>query len=133
MVDDRGHARIAYRIADRNALDAPFQLLQELVVDPLVNNRARARRTLLALEAESRLRYAFDGGVDVGVGIDDDRVLAAHLEHGALDPELAGCWLRCRLVDVQSNFARAGESDVANLGMRDQGIAEARAAARTED
>ena len=33
---------------------------------------------------------AFDGGVDVGVGIDDDRVLAAHLEDGALDPDLAG-------------------------------------------
>ena len=28
--------------------------------------------------------------VDVGVGVDDDGVLAAHLENGALDPDLAG-------------------------------------------
>jgi len=49
----------------------------------------RAGRTLLALEAESGGGYAFDGGVDISVGIDDDGVFATHFEDGALDPELA--------------------------------------------
>ena len=109
-----------------------FQFLEELVVDALVDDGARAGRALLALEAESGRGYAFDGGVDIGVGIDDDGVFAAHFEDGALDPELARLLLRGALVDVQSDFARAGESDVANLRMRHQRIAEARAAAGAE-
>ena len=32
---------------------------------------------------------AFDGGIDIGVGVDDDGVFAAHFEDGALDPDLA--------------------------------------------
>ena len=75
-------------------LDAGFQLFEELVVDALVDDGARAGRALLALEAEGGLGDAFDGGVDVGIGVDDDRVFAAHLEDGALDPDLAG-GLRC--------------------------------------
>ena len=43
-----------------------------------------------------------------------------------------GCCCAARLVDVQSHFARAGESDVANLRMRDQRVAETRAAAGTK-
>jgi hypothetical protein len=109
-----------------------LQLLEELVVDALVDDGARAGRALLSLEAESRGSYAFDGGIDIGVGIDDDRIFAAHFEHGALDPELAWLLLRRGLVDVQSNLARAGESDVANLRMRHQRIAKASAAARAE-
>ena len=70
-------------------LDAGFELLEELVVDALVDDGARAGRALLALESECGLRDAFDGGVDVGVGVDDDGVFAAHLEDGALDPDLA--------------------------------------------
>ena len=119
-------------IADGDALDARFQLLEELVVDAFVDDGARAGRALLALEAESGRGYAFDGGVDIGVGIDDDGVFAAHFEDGALDPELARLLLRGGLVDVQANFARAGEGDVADLRMRHQRVAEAGAAAGTE-
>ena len=81
-------------IADGDALDARFQHLEKLVVDALIHDGARAGRALLALEAESRRGYAFDGGVDIGVGIDDDGVFAAHFEDGALDPELARLLLR---------------------------------------
>src|SRR6202035_4733553 len=115
FVDDGSHVWVLGGIADGNALDAGFQFLQELVVDAFVDDGARAGRTLLALEAESRLSYAFDGGVNIGVGIDDDGVFAAHFEDGALDPELAGLLIRRSLVDVQSNFARSRESDVANF------------------
>jgi hypothetical protein len=43
------------------------------------------------------LRDAFDGCIDVGIGVDDDGVFAAHFEDGALDPELAGGLLWRRL------------------------------------
>ena len=113
-------------IRDRgNALDAGFQLLQKLVVDALVDNGARAGRTFLALKTERGLRNAFYGRVDVGVGIDDDGVFAAHFEDGALDPHLARLLMRRSLIDVQSDLARAGECDVANLRMRHQRVAEA--------
>src|SRR4029077_925064 len=115
FVDDGSHAWVLGRVAHGNPLDAGFQFFEEFVVDALVDDGARAGRALLALEAKSRLGYAFDGGIDIGVGVDDDGVFAAHFQNGALDPELA--WLLiCRgLVDVQSNLARAGEGDVANL------------------
>jgi len=54
----------------------------------------------LSLKPKSRLGDAFDGGIDIGIGVDDDGVLAAHFEDGALDPELAGGLLGGNLVDV---------------------------------
>ena len=35
-----------------------------------------------------------------------------------------GCCVAARLVDVQANFLRSGEGDVARLGMLDDGVAE---------
>ena len=55
-------------------------------------------------KSEGRLGHAFDGGVDIGVGIDDDRVFAAHFKDGALDPDLAGGLGGGDLVDVQSRL-----------------------------
>ena len=43
-----------------------------------------------------------------------------------------GSLRRGDLVDVQADFARAGEGDVARLGMRDDGVAETRSGAGTE-
>ena len=83
-------AAFSATIADLDLLDAGFQLLEELVVDALVDDGARARGTFLSLEPECSLRYAFDRGVDVGIGVDDDGVFAAHFEDRALDPDLAG-------------------------------------------
>ena len=109
-----------------------FSFSRNYVVDALVDDGARAGRALLALEAECRLGHAFDGGVEIGVGIHDDGVLAAHFEDRALDPDLAGSLRGRALVDVQADFARSGEGDVAGLGMRHHGIAEAGAGAGTE-
>ena len=68
----------------------------------------------------------------IGVGVDDDRVFAAHFEDGALDPDLAWLLRRGALVDVQTDFARSGERDVARLRMRNDGVAETCAAAGAE-
>src|ERR1019366_7419435 len=76
FVDDGSHVWVHGGIADGNALDAGFQFLEELVVDALVDDGARTGRAFLALEAESGLGYAFDGGVDIGVRVDDDGVFA---------------------------------------------------------
>ena len=78
------------RIADGDLSNARLELLDELVVDLLVDDRARTRRALLPLEAERGNRDAFDRSVDVGIRGDDDRILAAHLGDDALDPLLSG-------------------------------------------
>jgi len=132
FVDYRAHVGIFRGIADRNFLYSRLQLRQKYFVDALVNNGARASRTLLALEAECGLGHAFDGGINVGVGVHDDGILASHFEDGALDPDLAGSVCGCALVDVESNFARPCESDVSGLGMRHHCVSEAGAGAGTE-
>jgi hypothetical protein len=80
-----------------------------------VHDGARTRRALLALEAERRGHDAFCRIVEIAVIIHDDGVLAAHLEHGALDPQLAIAALGRLEVDVQPDFLRARESNEARL------------------
>src|SRR6202007_1579918 len=60
----------------------------EIVIDFLRDDRPRARRAFLSLIAECRLHHAFDRGLDVGLFIDNDGILAAHFQYGALDPDL---------------------------------------------
>src|SRR3984957_10303097 len=132
FVDDGAHVGVFGGIADLNLLDADFELLQEFVVDALVHDGARAGRALLTLEAKCGLRHAFARRVNVRVGIDNDRVFAAHLENRALDPDLSRSLRRCDFVDVQADFARASEGDEARLGMRHDGVSKAGSGARTE-
>ena len=54
---------------------------------------------------------AVHGLVEVGVVVDDDRVLAAHLGDDALDVVLARRRLGGLAVDEQADAARAGEGD----------------------
>ncbi len=70
--------------------------------------------------------------VEIAVCLDDDRVLAAHLEDRALDEDLAGLGLRGALVDFETDGLRSGEGDEARLRMRDDRAAEARALAGAE-
>src|SRR5207244_12250657 len=51
------------------------------------------------------------------IGIDDDRVLAAHFENRPFNPHLAKCLVGGDLVDPQSHFARTRKCDVASFGM----------------
>ena len=51
---------------------------------------AREQAEHFCPEAKSAGDHAFDGGVEVGIGLDDDGIFAAHLQDDALDPELPG-------------------------------------------
>ncbi len=67
-------------------LDQPGE---EGVVDPVEHDHPRAGRALLAGVAEGALEDADDRLVEVGVVVDDDRVLAPHLGDHPLDVVLA--------------------------------------------
>ncbi len=132
FVDHRAHVAVFRRVADGDFFHSGFELFEELVVHALVDDGSGAGGALLALEAECGLRDAFDGGVDIGVGVDDDGVLAAHFKDGALDPELTGSLRGGGLIDMQPHFAGAGKRDVSSFGMCHDGIAEAGAGAGAE-
>ena len=63
----------------------------------LVDEHARRRRALLPGVAERRLDDRRDGLVEVGVGVDDDAVLAAHLGDDALELARAAARRRRRV------------------------------------
>ena len=74
--------------------------------------------------------HADDRLVEVGVVVDDDRVLAAHLGDHPLDVVLARLDLGRLAVDQQPHVARAGEGDEVDVGMVDQRLADLLAQAR---
>ena len=77
-------------LADLQHLDRAREPLDERVGDRLVDEHARGGRALLAGVARTRERdERGDGLVEVGVGVDDDAVLAAHLGDHALEVALA--------------------------------------------
>ena len=80
----------------------------------------RRRRALLAGVAERALDDGRHRLVEVGVGVDDDRVLAAHLGDDALDVALPGPHLGGPLDDVEPDRLRAGERDERDIGMLDE-------------
>ena len=84
---------------------------QEGVVQPRRHDRPAARRAFLAGVAEGAGDDAVDRLVQVGVVVDDDGVLAAHLGDDALDVVLSGPRFGGLAVDVQADVARAGEGD----------------------
>ena len=84
----------ALRLVDQQRVDGAVQALEQRVGDALVHEHAARRRALLAREAERRVGQRGDGVVEVGVGVDDHAVLAAHLGHDALEVALAGGQLR---------------------------------------
>ena len=81
----------------------------------------RAGRALLPLIAERTADDAEHGFVEIGVVVDDDRVLASHLGDHALHPAIArGGDFGRPGVDRQADRARAGEGDQRDVGMLDQ-------------
>src|SRR5687768_17742287 len=93
-----------------------------------MDDRARAGRALLSLEAESRLHHPRSGFVKICIRVHYDRVLTAHFSHHTLDPKLARLGLRRAFVNAEADLFRAGEGnkprqgmvhdDVTNLGAR---------------
>ena len=70
------------------------------------------------------MHHAHDGLVQVGVVINDDRVLAAHLGDDPLDMVLAGPGVGGLAVDQQADLARAREGDQVDAGMVHQRLAD---------
>ena len=85
-----------------------------------MHERAGRRAALLAREGEGRLQQRGDDVVEVGVGVDDDRVLAAHLSDHALEGARAGDDLRGLLEDLQAAGAGAGEDARVDARVGDQ-------------
>ena len=75
-------------------------------------------------EAEGRSDHSIDSSVEIGIGADEDRVLATHLEDGALDPDLTGLRVRGALINLQADGFGAGKGDEAGLRVLDDGVAE---------
>ncbi len=120
------------RIALLDLVHAIAQPLDEHVVDLRIDDRARTRRTLLPVVAEGRDRDRLDRVVHVAIDVHHDRVLAAHLQDRALDPDLAGLGLRRARMDVQAHLLRSGEGDEPRLRMLDMALPKVAPAARTE-
>ena len=78
------------RLVDQQLVDGAVQALDQRVRDPVVDERAGGGRALLAREAERAVDQRGDDVVEVGVGVHDHAVLAAHLGHDALEVALAG-------------------------------------------
>ena len=77
----------------------------------------------MPLKTESGLHYAGSSLVEVRVGIDNDRVLAAHFRDHAFEPHLAGLHFGGALVNAQANLFRTRKRDEASLRMIDYDIA----------
>ena len=105
---------------------------EEFVVDVGVHDEARTGAALLALEAEGGGDDLLGGEFEIGVIVDKDGVLAAHFEHRALQPKLAGMHDGGALEDALADFHRAGEGDEAGERVIDDGVADGAAGAGQE-
>ena len=88
--------------------------LDDLVVNRFVREQSRAGRAALALVVEDCARRARNRQIEVGVGKNDRRRLAAEFQRDAL--EIAGR----RLDDQLADFGRACECDLVDVGMLGQ-------------
>ena len=82
----------------------------------------------MSVEAERRRHNTLDGSVHIGVGADNDGVLAAQFKHGTLDPDLSLLRFRSTLMDLEANGFGTGEGDEACLRMIDKRAPDSRAA-----
>ena len=143
--DERAHLRGAIeRLADRDGSRLLDHRVDELLVDRPLDQDAAACRADLALVEEHAEQRAFDRHLEVGVGEEDVRRLAAELERDLLQrgrgrahdrlPDLDAPRER-NLVDIRvfddrgaGRLARAGH-DVDDAG-RQPGVGEAATRAR---
>ena len=102
------------RIADAQLLRALDDALDEALGDLAHHVDALDAGTALAGVRKARPQGAGDRVLDVGVGKHEHRVLAAELEHRAL--ELA----RALLADTAPGGDRAGEEDLCDLGAHER-------------
>src|SRR5690606_33622110 len=119
LVDDGADARAEIaRVTALQLLRVRDELLRERLDDAAVDDDALDGHANLTLMHERAERCRVHGALDVGVVEDDQRVLAAELEHAALQ-QRAG--LRGEL---GADGRRAREADAAHRRIRDELVAD---------
>ena len=121
-----------FRIADAQTGRGREQTFHHAIVIFFENNEPRTGGTFLALITEGGVNRVDDRFVEIGVGIDDDGVLAAHLAHDALQFFLAGTRFAGAFPNAQPDFARTGERDHVDIFVIDKMRADDRALAGEE-
>ena len=111
-------------VADADRFRALLHLLDELVVELVGHQDARARLADLALVQERAEAGALDGQVHVRVVEDDVRRLAAQLQRHLLHR------VRSQAHDLAADFGAAGEGDLVDGRVRADGVAQRAARAR---
>ena len=119
-----------FRIADAQTGRGGEQTLDHAVVIFFENNQPRTGGTFLSLVTKGGVNRVDNRLVEVGVGIDDDGVLAAHLADDALQFALARTRFAGAFPNAQPDFARTGERDHVDIFVIDQMRADDRALAR---
>ena len=113
--DHRADLRVEVgRVTDSQRRRTVDEAVDERVVDVVVDEEARARFAHLALMEEGAEERAVDGDVEVRVGADDVRRLAAELERHLLDGRGRGG------EDLAAGRGRPGERDLVHVGVLDQ-------------
>ena len=107
-------------MADPQLPGRPRHPLEHLVVDGVDHDQPGQGRALLSRVPEGRADDDGDGLVEVGVGVDDEGVLAPHLGDDPLDVALAGTVDGRGLDDVEADVLGAGEGDERHVGVLDQ-------------
>src|SRR5690606_9297171 len=117
--DDRAHqGAVGQRIANREALRGVDQVLHEAIVVVGGDEDAGAGGAGLAAVAEPGRDGGAGGGLQIGVGEDDVRALAAQLQRDLLDG------VGSRLQDAGAGGRLAGEGDLVDERVRREGLAD---------
>jgi len=116
----------------RQAFGRRAQPLQDVVVVFLQDDQARTGGAFLPLVAEGRLQYVDDGLVEVGIGVKDDGVLAAHFGDYGFYPERPLTGPGCELHQAKPRLLAAGKGNERYVGVGDQVIANLAASAGQE-
>src|SRR3990172_783653 len=128
--DGRDEGGGVVRGADDNASDGVAQPLQRLLVGRANDNEAAAGAALLAGVAEGGSHGAGDRLIEVGVVVDDDGVLAAHLGDDAFDVRLPRRRAGRGLYDAEADGVAAGKGDDIDAWVLHERLADLAALAR---
>ena len=108
------------RLPHDEDVDGARKALEQRVGDRLVDEHARGGGALLARVDERRGDERRHRVVEVGVRVDDDAVLAAHLRNDPLEVRPAHRNLGGRPDDLEADGARPGERDRMDAWMADE-------------
>ena len=115
--DQRTYVRILPARPDGDTGGARHQALDQLVRDAGLDQQPRAGRADLPRIAEGAIRHVLDQPVQVGIGKDEKRILAAELEDDGL------CRRGRRRHDLPTGLDAAREGHAAHQRMADQRLA----------